>query len=62
MNMDAAKNMVSFLDAGSEMFTHPNLLPNITVEGFSASYLLRAIATELGKKAEEAEKVEEVKS
>lgn len=53
MNHDAIRHMIRTVSDLADLFDRPNLLPNVTVGEHSASYLLRSIAVELAKKAEE---------
>ena len=54
MNHDAIRHMIRTVSDLADLFDRPSLLPNVTVGEHSASHLLRSIAIELGKKAEEA--------
>ena len=53
MNKDAIRHMIRTVSDLAELLDNPNLTPTVAVEGKSAGYLLRSIAVELGKKAEE---------
>ena len=53
MNKDALRCMIRTVSDLADLFDRPNLLPAIRVQEQSAGYLLRSIAIELGKKAEE---------
>lgn len=53
MNHDAIRHMIRRLSDLAELLDNPNLTPTVAVEGKSAGYLLRSIAVELAKKAEE---------
>ena len=53
MNKDAIRCMIRTVSDLADLFDRPNLLPAIRVGEQSAGYLLRSIAIELGKKAEE---------
>ena len=53
MTKDSIHAMIRRLGDLAELLDNPNLLPAVVVEGKSAGYLLRSIAVELGKKAEE---------
>ena len=54
MNKDAIRYMIRIVSDFADGFDSPNLLPAVKVHEHSAGYLLRSIAIELGKKAEEA--------
>jgi len=54
MNHDAIRHMIRTVSDLADLFDRPNLLPAVKVHEHSAGYLLRSIAIELGKKAEEA--------
>ena len=54
MNHDAVRHMIRTISDLADLFDRPNLLPAVEVHEHSAGYLLRSIAVELGKKAEEA--------
>ena len=53
MNKDSIRLIIRRLSDIAELLDNPNLTPTVAVEGRSAGYLLRSIAVELGKKAEE---------
>ena len=53
MTKDSIHAMIRRLSDLAELLDNPNLLPAVAVEGKSAGYLLRSIAVELGRKAEE---------
>lgn len=54
MNKDAIRCMIRTVSDLADLFDRPNLLPAVKVHEHSAGYLLRSIAVELGKTAEEA--------
>ena len=54
MTKDSIRLIIRRLSDIAELLDNPNLTPTVAVEGRSAGYLLRSIAVELGKKAEEA--------
>ena len=56
MNHDAVRHMIRTISDLADLFDRPSLLPNVTVGEHSVSHLLRSIAVELAKKAEEEEK------
>lgn len=56
MNHDAVRHMIRTISDLADLFDRPSLLPNVTVGEHSAGYLLRSIAVELAKKAEEDKK------
>ena len=53
MNKDSIRLIIRRLSDIAELLDNPNLTPTVAVEGRSAGYLLRSIAVELGRKAEE---------
>ena len=53
MNHDAVRHMIRTISDLADLFDRPNLLPAVKVHEHSAGYLLRSIAVELGKTAEE---------
>ena len=53
MTKDSIRLIIRRLSDIAELLDNPNLTPTVAVEGRSAGYLLRSIAVELGKKAEE---------
>ena len=53
MTKDSIRLIIRGLSDIAELLDNPNLTPTVAVEGRSAGYLLRSIAVELGKKAEE---------
>ena len=53
MTKDSIRVVIRRLSDIAELLDNPNLTPTVAVEGRSAGYLLRSIAVELGKKAEE---------
>lgn len=53
MNKDAIRCMIRTVSDLADLFDRPNLLPAVKVDERSAGNLLRSIAIELGKKAEE---------
>ena len=56
MNKDAIRHMIRTISDLADLFDRPSLLPTVTVGEYSAGYLLRSIAVELAKKAEEEKK------
>ena len=56
MTKDSIRVVIRRLSDLAELLDNPSLLPAVTVGGHSASYLLRSIAVELAKKAEEEKK------
>lgn len=56
MNHGAIRHMIRTISDLADLFDRPSLLPAVTVGEHSAGYLLRSIAVELAKKAEEEEK------
>ena len=56
MTKDSIRVVIRRLSDLAELLDNPSLLPAVTVGEHSAGYLLRSIAVELGKKAEEEEK------
>ena len=54
MTKDSIRALIRRLSDLAEILDNPNPTPAVVVEGRSAGYLLRSIAIELGKKAEEA--------
>ena len=56
MNHDAVRHMIRTVSDLADLFDRPSLLPAVTVGEHSAGYLLRSIAVELAKKAEEEKK------
>ena len=53
MNHDAVRHMIRTISDLADLFDRPSLLPHVTIGEHSAGYLLRSIAVELAKKAEE---------
>ena len=53
MTKDSIRVVIRRLCDLAELLDNPNLTPTVAVEGRSAGYLLRSIAVELAKKAEE---------
>ena len=53
MTKDSIRLIIRRLSDIAELLDNPNLTPTVAVEGRSAGNLLRSIAVELGKKAEE---------
>ena len=53
MNKDSIRLIIRRLSDLAELLDNPNLTPVVKVGEHSAGYLLRSIAVELGKKAEE---------
>ena len=53
MTKDSIRLIIRRLSDIAELLDNSNLTPTVAVEGRSAGYLLRSIAVELGKKAEE---------
>lgn len=56
MNHGAIRHMIRTVPDLADPFDRPSLLPNVTVGEHSAGYLLRSIAVEQAKKAEEDKK------
>ena len=56
MNHDAIRHMIRTISDLADLFDRPSLLPNVKVGEHSAGHILRSIAIELAKKAEEDKK------